>query len=259
MIQTCRHAGVCSCRMLPAFLRAGILCLLVALARRSGADSILGRHDWNDGSLQGWTAETQPWVSITNPGSGGIEDTGFLQMTLAETEGVPGEEWAGLVQTQTTNLFAGTWGTNMWVEFDFWASNVIPGYVQVRFEGDGGVWRREVFDSASDSLSLDTWTLFNAPLAFSDEWTGYAGADKDDYLTDLSSIDWIGVFIWRGGADEAIYGLDDFELMVPEPGEYCLLLAAVTTSLMILRKRRRDRPARSGLSPCRPGWLSRER
>jgi len=46
------------------------------------------------------------------------------------------------------------------------------------------------------------------------------------YLADLASKDWIGVSVYRDVANQELYGLNEFKLMVPEPSEVLLLAMA---------------------------------
>jgi hypothetical protein len=57
------------------------------------------------------------------------------------------------------------------------------------------------------------------------------------FLSDLSSIEWIGIYIERTGAGAQDYGLDNFNLMVPEPSEYAMLAAALMGAWIFLRRR----------------------
>ena len=81
------------------------------------------------------------------------------------------------------------------------------------------------------------WSTFNAPFANWEDWQ-YAGATEDQYLSDLSSINWIGVYVYRNTGDDQIYGLDDCMLMVPEPAELMMLAVALAAAWWSLRRRR---------------------
>ncbi len=63
--------------------------------------------------------------------------------------------------------------------------------------------------------------------------------DIDDFIDDLAHIDWIGVGIERSSGDAGIGGINNSNLMVPEPVEIILLLFAGVSSLMTLRKKKR--------------------
>ena len=219
---------------------AALLCTALFCLPDSRADLILGETDWNAGGLAGWTTPDS-WVTLSNPGSGGIADTGFLQSDLALTapgnEGVA--EWWALMSTPATNLFAGTWNTNMWLTFDFWASNVAPGYVQVRWSGSSNrIWQ---FTVATNDFTTQTWaSVASATLADATLWSYGPSATQQQFLDDLASIDWIGVYVWRDTNVDQVYGLDDFQLMVPEPGQYYMLGLALLTTVYSFWKKRRE-------------------
>ena len=140
-----------------------ILILFMPLFVHSGA--IVAYTDWNDGTLGNWT-ENQSWVSIVNPGSGGITNSGYLQITLNETdplnEGL-GEEWWALTRIDITNFYSAAWSTNFYIQFNFMAKDVPPEYIQVRWSGDPArVWRDTVFDLLNQSMTTQTWYTFQS-------------------------------------------------------------------------------------------------
>ncbi len=234
-------------------LLAAVLCLLSSVACR--ADAILASQTWNTAGLNNWTDTVdQTWVSLENPMAGG-NTGGFLSVSLASTdpfnEGL-GEEWWANVGTSATNIFAGSW-TNTgegpkWIEFDFFASNVVPGFVQVVwYSTNSRVWRNTVFDKNTDSMSLSNWaTLSTDVFGNYSDWD-YGDGTQQQFLDDLGAIDWIGIYIWRNTASEQMYGIDNFQLWVPEPCELALLAAAGFAALRSLRRRKRQKMRGRGL------------
>ena len=212
----------------------GLIGALAVAATVACGDPIVALNDWNDGTLQGW-AEDQAWVSLSNPGSGGIGDSGYLATQFAAGRGLGQEET--VVYVSSDSLFAGTWTEDMWIEFDFWAEDVAPGAIGVQWESDDGtLWEQTVFDSSVDTLSLQTWTSFQASLEYS-YWSSVGSPSEQEYLDDLASINWVGVYVFDGTGDGNLYGLDDFKLMVPEPSEYALAGAALLMMLLSVRRR----------------------
>jgi hypothetical protein len=194
-----------------------------------------------------WT-DNQTWASLANPGSGGVDDTGYLRITLDQTdteEGEPGAQWGVLVSVPVSSFFAGNWGPGMNVAFDFWAEDIEPDYMQVRWRSatNSSVWRATVFDSDSSSMPTGTWTSLSAPSFRSYLDWDFGGGNQEQFVNDLATIDWIGVFIWRNTADAQHYGIDNFRLMIPEPGQCVMFAAALLSSALSLRKR----PAVAGL------------
>lgn len=202
------------------------------------ANTIVETFDWNDNTTQGWTSD-ESWTHLSSPGSGGVDDSGYLRIDMDATAAFPPEGWYSLASADASSLFAGTWQSDMWVEFDFWAEDVEPEYVQVRWAGeDGTVWQNTVFDSDETSMELDTWTGLSS-ASFSDyaNWD-YGGGTQEDFVNDLSSIDWIGVYIWRNAGGAQSYGIDDFNLMVPEPSEYVMIFVASLCVVMAVRRKK---------------------
>jgi len=209
--------------------------ILTVVLYPAAGNTILGEHNWNVAdSLENWT-EGEAWVSLSNPNEGGLDDTGYLRITFDEA-GAGKEET--VPHTPATALFAGAWKPEMWIEFNFWAEDVSPSDIEVRWQSstNSDIWTYELTPPATQ-----TWTRFETALSYSGSaWdiVDLGGGTEDKYLADLSSIDWIGVYIRHEGGAGSFYGLDDFRLTIPEPPEFVMLLAALVTSAMSLRKKR---------------------
>jgi len=228
-----------------------VFALPVLFTRPAAASIIVAQQTWNDGTTNGWS-DSESWVNLSNPGSGGVDNTGYLRVHLDATstlEGDPGAQWYALTRTSASSLFAGNWeGT--WAEFDFFAQEVAPQYVQLRWQSatNSSVWRSTVFDSQQTGMSTGVWTHMVGPaLSNFTEWN-YGGATQEQFVNDLASIDWIGVYIWRNTGSVQDFGLDNFRLMVPEPGEAMMLAAALISSAFALRKKLKKDPSGT-LSP----------
>lgn len=213
-------------------------CLLAVTAQ---ADVIMGSNTWNTpvDTLEGWTAEGgQTWVGLSNPNVGGVDDTGYLRIGLDPTTPFELEEWEALVQTDATNLFVGTWTTNMWIEFDFFAEDVAPNYLQIWWGStNDNVWTYTV--ATNENITTQLWATLSSPMFDYDSWSDVTSPSETEFLDDLAAIDWIGVYIFRETEDGQDYGLDDFELHVPEPVELALLATAFITSAASMRRKRR--------------------
>ena len=149
----------------------------------------------------------------------------------------PGSQWYETISTPSTDLFAGTWITDYWIEFDFWADDVVPDVLQVRWgNNEGNTWGN-VIDTSG--MGTGSWTALGSDSFLDvEDWRLDPFATQGEFLTDLGSIDWIGIYIGRAGTDAEMYGLDDFKLMVPEPAEYLLLFAALGTALIAIRRKK---------------------
>lgn len=221
--------------------RSWLVCVCLGwltVAFPASANVILGEHDWDlpAGGALGWYSDTGN-STIERLNSGGHPD-GWLRIGFPANPD-PGEYVELARLTQATDLFAGNWQPNMWVQFDFWAESLNAEAVEVRWEADPGVtggsggytWRYTL------GAANAGWNTFSASFANHESWRDAFGPSASAFLADLSAIDWIGVYIQRGaGADEALYGLDNFRLMVPEPAEI-VLLAAAALGFVLLRRR----------------------
>ncbi len=217
-------------------LGLGVLCLLFALPSGIYAKSIIAIHDWDT------TPDPNTWgadgssASVSVPNDGGDD---YLQISFpGGIDSGPGSQWYETVSTPATDLFTGTWITDFWIEFDFWADDAVPDTLQIRW-GDnesGRTWGNTIDTSG---VGIDSWGSLSSDT-FSDveNWRIDPFATQSEFLSDLDSIDWIGVYIFRDGTDAEVYGVDDYKLMVPEPAEYLLLFAALGTALVAMRRRK---------------------
>jgi hypothetical protein len=201
--------------------------------------SVIAEHNWDDGP--------EPWhstygdVNLTNPQDPGGNPDGWLQVEFPATAQpeLNEEGWVDIVYVDAGNFFAGNWvEPGHTVQFDFYAANNLPQDVQLQFGStNGNVWGYNVTDQITQT---QTWTTVEVGLGYSSAWGPLPGFDdtEDQFLADLSAIDWIGIYIWREDAGVEIYGLDNFRLLVPEPTEWALM-AAVLVGAGWSRTRRR--------------------
>ena len=207
------------------------------------ADVIISRiHTWDLGE-HGWTAEYGDIITSRET-TGGNPD-GWLKLTFPVTTLPETGEigWYDIVHVSPDNLLA-TYRTG--VRFDFWAQDQLPQDLQLQFHStSGNVWGYNITDRVRQT---GTWTPIGVPLTYSDAWGGLPGYDDtlDQFVSDLASMDWIGVYIWREEASQEVYGLDNFHFMVPEPGEMVMLALALLTAGLAVH--RRDSVA--GPRPC---------
>lgn len=212
------------------FLIPGAMALAALLlsAVPASANTIIGVIDWD----------------ANPPGTAWVADPGSV--SVAPTVG--GDQWLQidfeaadpldvLVSGSAADLFAGTWSSEYWIEFDFWAGTTLPDTLQVRWGADESddIWAHTV----TPSSGVGSWqSLRTASFGDGSEWINVGAGGAADYLADLSSIDWIGVYIDRAGTGDQSYGIDDVSLMVPEPAEILLLAAAFGVGLLVFRRMR---------------------
>jgi len=208
-------------------LIAAMLCL-----GRAHGDAIIGNADWDFGD-EGWTS-AYGRSTLAREASGG-NPAGWLSIEFpTRPDDCEPDQWYDVARTSATNIFAGSWTSDMWIEFDFWAADVIPVAVQVQWQATGSenIWGAAV----APPSSLRTWTRSSVSFSDWEDWQ-YPGADMDQYLSDLDAIDWIGVYIFANTDEAQLYGLDEFKLMVPEPSEWALLAASLAGLLGFWRRR----------------------
>ena len=223
-------------------LRKIIGCLLTVIALPAagdlGAVPILGSFDWDPypGTTL-WTSQNG-WSTVSVPSSGG-NNGGWLEITFPATANDPPNNWYDVISAPATNLFVGQWNTNMWLQFDFWESNLVAGAVQIRWESltNDFVWSY----SMPVLPATNTWGTLTAPLSNWADWE-YPGATASQYLSDLQTVDWVGIYIYRDTGAQQVYGVDNFMLMVPEPAEWVMLAAALVGLSTSLRRRRGPGP-----------------
>lgn len=215
--------------------------VLLVCGSWSYGDVMLAEHDWDIGT-HNWSAEFGD-ATLDRQSSGG-NPNGWLQITFDETSAdeVDEIEWYDVIHVNSPGLFAGDWTQDSWIEFDFWASNETPNDIQLQFHStNDNVWG---YNFTSRIQNTQTWSTVRLSLNYAANWGGLPGFDDtlDQYLSDLSSVDWIGLYTWREESATEIYGLDNFKLMVPEPAECIMLAAALATSAMSLGNRRKKKP-----------------
>ncbi len=217
-------------------MMAAVGCLAVS-AHVAYATVIMGEFDWNPPETFE-TFDHHPTATVVDyPETGGNPgDGGWMRIEFPETGETPSRMWYDVISIPATNLFTGSWLTQMWVQFDFWQSNVTATALQIRWQStiNDSVWRSPL----TIPPALDTWTTVAQDFNNWQEWQ-YPGADQNTFLMDLQNIDWIGVYIYRNTSDEQIYGIDNFRLMIPEPAELLMLLSFVAASGLSARRRRR--------------------
>ena len=209
----------------------------IVLAMPVRASMVLGIHDW-DTDGHNWQSQ-EGFTTLTDPVVGGGNPDGWLQIQFDATAAPEQDqaEWFDVVYVDAQALFPGQWDTSMNVGFDFLAQDAIPGTLQVQWSSstNSDVWAA----SLNPPTATNEWT---SQRVYFDDWTAwqFPGATEDQFLSDLASIDWIGVYIYRTGADQQSYGLDNFSLMVPEPTQLAMIGAAVIASVFSMRRRRED-------------------
>ena len=216
----------------------GVLLLLFAGVAGPVQANIMGEHNWDAGpSLLGWESEFGD-VDLQREAAGG-NPNGWLEITFPETSApeIPRAEWIDVVRVDARRLFAGNWTPTMYLEFDFYAATRLPHDLQFQFHStNNNTWGYNIADQVTQTQA---WTTVQVSLGYSSGWGPMPGFDdtEEQFLADLSAIDWIGIYIYREDAGAEVYGIDNFRLLVPEPGETAMLAAVVLALAWGYRRR----------------------
>ena len=207
------------------------------------ANVILSEELWNDGNVgtPTWGAD-EAFVTIDHSDGSG---DGYLDIEYDLGRGAGEAE--SVVYTDASSFFSGAWDDasedGAWIEFDFWADENTPFDFELRFEGTSGdVWR---YDLSTASLGSG-WADFMVDMAYNDSlwyYGEFGGGTEATFLSDLANIDWIGIYIYDDDTDANNYGLDNFQLMIPEPAEYALALSALAVTWLSMRRKRKQKCA----------------
>lgn len=113
--------------------------------------------------------------------------------------------------------------------FDFFAGNVLPSDLIVRFYGAGQLFS---FGVNQQVLGLSSWYNVHVPLAYNAGWLGSGSVAFSNALAD---VQWVDVQVTRSGTSAQSYWMDNFTLtdgpvnplLVPEPGTGLLAISGL--------------------------------
>lgn len=203
------------------------------------AEVVLAAFNWDTAGAV-WQTDYNPGAGITAdiPAAGGNPGK-WLRITYPADIGFPLQDLEGVTYTTSSSLFAGDWTTDMYVRFDFYVDADPPDGNQIKLIwGDSDQERDWSYAITTDTVG---WQRITVPLEYSANWMHdpmFPLLNRDDYVADLSSIDWIGILIAQPDDDaQQIFGLDNFKLMIPEPSQWWMLASAAMG--IILSRRRR--------------------
>jgi hypothetical protein len=215
-------------------------CAYVVLAAEDFEIDIPGGDPDGDGNPD-WVSD-QGFVTVGH----GDDGDGYLDIEYDPGRGAGEAE--SVTYTDASAFFAGDWQEvsedyGGWIQFDFFADENTPYDFELRFEGTSGdVWR---YDLSTASLG-SSWVEFSASLVYNDSlwyYGEFGGGTEATFLSDLANIDWIGIYIYDDDTDANNYGLDNFQLMVPEPAEYALAFSALAVTWLSMRRKRKKKAA----------------
>lgn len=207
------------------------LCVICAVAR---AGVVTGTPEqWNSG-FQGWTNAAGASDAVLE------NSDGWLRLRFTGYSGPPpagGDETIRTWGAPATDMFVGNYSNAdaIGVRFSFRATNQAPSQFELQFESGGHLW----YYALSTNVAINSWTDYEIPFDYNAGWDSDFGWSASTFLSDLESVDWIGLYIAREGSQDQAYELDDFELFVPEPAGICLLASAVAALACTYGRRRR--------------------
>lgn len=171
------------------FFLAGMLLFSAGPAWAQGPVDLI--DTWNAGGLGGWT-NSGPKGNLSNPG-------GYLRLAFGQ-QSKPDAACDLVRRTTDTGIVI----TNL--SFAFRAENTRPSAVllYVHSNRSGNSWYV--------NLGVDVvgaWIGFNVPLTYEARWITGPDGTKEQFLSDIQSIDWIGVYVIRGDESAQNYGIDN--------------------------------------------------
>jgi hypothetical protein len=193
--------------------------------------------------FEGWdqTGNVSGWVNTMPDGAILVNNSDYLTISFAEVT-VPLPNQDDIIRTGPGAAagFTGDYvaaGIQL-LTFEFRAQDYAPDSLALYFASTSRVW-----SLALSPPTVSVWTSYSVSFDYAAGWTGGPGADEADFMSDLTAVDWIGVYIGRtyAGCDlppAQHYGLDSFSAQitgVPEPEAYALLVVALLSLLIVFR------------------------
>jgi len=157
--------------------------------------SALTLETWDSGDTAGWGLSSSE-ATLSNPG-------GYLNVRF-------GQQDAPRCASDIAMLTVDPDGTPTAVSFNFCAFDVVPSSVRVYFHSSvsGNRWYLPL-----QLTQASEWVSYNIPLTFDAGWGMGPISSEQQFLSDIQSIDWAGVYVRRHGDVAAQdYGIDDFQL-----------------------------------------------
>jgi len=199
-------------------------------------------EEWTAGD-QGWDVQSIVGANVSVANSGTADP--YLRITFdAQGEGNPGSaEIFADSGASSGNFVGGYYGDVLAARFRFYADETLPssaaGSLALYFYNatSGRTWQYNL----SNPAAVQTWTWYEVSFSSvgASAWhTAAPGYTEAEFISDLGAVNWIGLYISRFGTTAAEhYGLDDFELTIPEPGTIWVLLAAMVPMAVTFRGR----------------------
>lgn len=207
------------------------------------------------GSTKSWYSSND-WERVLNSPAGAGSQGVWMNTTwvnsdvINKSEGSVSKRWVDVFSKDAVNMFAVTFDEGMWPSMSLWASNNAYEATMSQWstEGSNLVWKHSVFDVSAHDMESQVLTSSRADYLLNKTDLSMAFLTEQHLIDELTSVDWVGIRIWRGEMSSDRYGIDSSHLMIPEPAEIILLLFAGISSFMTLRRKRRVAVATEGCS-----------
>lgn len=174
-----------------------------------------------------------PGFTVQQVGSGGNPDE-FLRIRFP----AGGGSQENLASNETANYTGSYQQRDLYVYFDFYASNSLPDSSALWFGSGGDIWRLAFTQTA---LGWERhYAIFD--YDFGSGWTSELGGNETDFINALSSVDWIGIHVVDNAIDFGVemYGIDNWGYAVPEPSDYAMAIVLLLAVWVMYRKRQQE-------------------
>jgi len=180
--------------------RLSLVALLLLAATCALAQTpITTTYTWPGTDLQGWT-HSSAYTFLSNPG-------GRLNIRFYAQEQPYAVTDLAWVDTPTNHVI-----TEM--SFRFRAQDIRPSAVRlyIRSKVSGNLWYINLGKPPKGE-----WTTFIVPVKHSEGWITPEGNTEAQFLLDMESVDWVGVYVRRHGTPKVQnYSIDDFTITAYE-------------------------------------------
>lgn len=219
------------------------LALCFGLAVSAEAEIVLGwAETWAvTDDIEGWEYDGGVNALSWQDDGAGDDGTGYLRVDMGTTAfyGTFEEGRAYADSGASGDGFTGNYAVEnvQGVTFNFLAEDYLPSYVDIHFTSSSG---RTWMYYLPNPSAIGVWESYGAEFDYNAGWTlGNPETNASEstwFLADLSNVTWIGVNIARNPSDnQQFYGIDNFSLVIPEPGEWAMLAAVAAAFLLYMR------------------------
>lgn len=195
---------------------------ILALVTRVRAVPVLESPEQWEIDESGWVKQDQVGANV-DVSQEILSGNGYLNVNI-NASAFPASVNVVANSSASGGRFYGDYTPVQLVQFRFYAEDTLPNNIALYFyAASGRTWQYNL----SDPLNTGVWTTCKVPFGsrYVVEGTGWHGPPpgyiSDDFLADTVNFnmgDWIGIHIDRAlTAAAEDYGLDDFELTIPEP------------------------------------------